>query len=129
MSDIAYYRTFAARVDELRNTLRASIYKIHASGGRLAAYGAAAKGATLLNYMGFGEGIIEFVVDRNPAKVGKYLPGVKLPIRGVESLIQDKPDYVLVLAWNFAAEIIRQNQDYANLGGKFILPVDQEPNL
>jgi hypothetical protein len=128
MANIAYYRSFAERIAELRTRLHESILRIRASGCRLAAYGAAAKGATLLNYMGFNRGVIEYVVDRNPAKVGKYLPGVKLPILPVEKLIQDKPEYVLVLAWNFAKEIIRQNQDYASLGGKFILPV-QGPSL
>jgi hypothetical protein len=79
--------------------------------------------------MEFKPGVIEYVVDRNPAKVGKYLPGVKLPIRPVETLAQDKPDYVLVLAWNFAREIIGQNQDYTSAGGKFILPVEERPSL
>ena len=129
MGDIAYYRSFSARVEEFRTRLRDSIGQIRAGGSRLAAYGAAAKGATLLNYMAFEQGAIEYVVDRNPAKVGKYLPGVRLPIRPVETLTQDRPDYVLVLAWNFAKEIIRQNQDYASLGGKFILPVDERPSL
>lgn len=128
MSEIAYYRSFAERVTEQRARLLERIRQIRAGGSRLAAYGAAAKGATLLNYMGINRGDIEYVVDRNPAKVGKYLPGVKLPILPVEMLTQDMPDYVLVLAWNFAREIIRQNQDYASLGGKFILPV-QAPSL
>lgn len=128
MGGIAYYRSFAERVAEQRAKFRESIRQIRADGSRLAAYGAAAKGATLLNYMGLDRGDIEYVVDRNPAKVGKYLPGVKLPILPVETLMRDKPDYVLVLAWNFASEIIRQNQDYASMGGKFILPV-QGPSL
>jgi hypothetical protein len=129
MGDIAHYRSFSARVEEFRTRLRDSIGQIRSGGSRLAAYGAAAKGATLLNYMAFEQGAIEHVVDRNPAKVGKYLPGVRLPIRPVETLTQDRPDYVLVLAWNFAKEIIRQNQDYASLGGKFILPVHERPSL
>jgi len=129
MADIGYYASFAARVEELRSALHESVRQIRAGGHRLAAYGAAAKGATLLNYMEFKPGVIEYVVDRNPAKVGKYLPGVKLPIRPVETLAQDKPDYVLVLAWNFAREIIGQNQDYTSAGGKFILPVEERPSL
>jgi SAM-dependent methyltransferase len=130
MGEIAYYRSFAERVERLRTELHESIQRIRADGSRLAAYGAAAKGATLLNYMAFSRGVIEYVVDRNPAKVGKYLPGVKLPIRPVETLAEDKPDYVLILAWNFAREIIRQNDDYTSLGGKFILPVqEQRPSL
>ncbi len=98
-------------------------------GPELAAYGAAAKGATLLNYMNFEPGVVEYVVDRNPVKVGKYLPGVKVPIRPVETLTSDLPDYVLLLAWNFATEIIQQNQDYAALGGRFILPIPEQPGI
>jgi hypothetical protein len=79
--------------------------------------------------MKFESGVIEYVVDRNPAKVGKYLPGVKVPIRSVETLTLDRPDYVLVLAWNFAAEIVQQNQEYARMGGQFILPVAERPSL
>ena len=129
MGEFSYYTSFAARVAELRDSLREAVHEIRAAGRRLAAYGAAAKGATLLNYMEFSPGVIEYVVDRNPAKVGKYLPGVKLPIRAVETLMQDRPDYVLVLAWNFAREIIGQNQDYTNLGGRFIVPVEERPSL
>lgn len=129
MDDISYYLSFAAQVEQLRQTLRASVHQMHVEGRRLAAYGAAAKGATLLNYMKFEDGVVEYVVDRNPAKVGKYLPGVKVPIRPVETLTRDRPDYVLVLAWNFAKEIIQQNEDYARLGGQFILPVAERPSL
>ena len=129
MHDIAYYESFAARVEEVRAALRRSIGQIRAGGSRIVGYGAAAKGATLLNYMEFERGVIEYVVDRNPAKVGKYLPGVRLPIRPVDTLAQDKPDYVLILAWNFAKEIIGQNQDYIRLGGKFILPVQERSSL
>lgn len=129
MDDIAYYVSFGAEVEKLRSALHESVRRIRADGRRLAAYGAAAKGATLLNYMKFNKDVIEYVVDRNPAKVGKYLPGVRLPIRPVETLTQDKPDVVLVLAWNFAREIIGQNQDYTRLGGKFILPVEERASL
>jgi hypothetical protein len=127
--DIAHYRTFAERVNELRNELRASIRQIRGDGKRLAAYGAAAKGATLLNSIDLDAGTIEYVVDRNPAKVGKYLPGVRVPIRPVDTLVRDKPDFVLVLAWNFAVEIIRENENYARQGGRFIVPAVNRPSL
>jgi SAM-dependent methyltransferase len=129
MGDLFYYVSFAAHVEQLRQTLHASVRQMRSKGARLAAYGAAAKGATLLNYMKFESGVVEYVVDRNPAKVGKYLPGVKVPVRSVETLTLDRPDYVLVLAWNFAAEIIQQNQEYARMGGQFILPVAERPSL
>jgi hypothetical protein len=79
--------------------------------------------------MKFESGVLEYVVDRNPAKVGKYLPGARLPIRPVETLTLERPDYVLVLAWNFATEIIQQNQEYTRMGGQFILPVAERPSL
>jgi hypothetical protein len=129
MDDLSYYRSFAAHVEDLRQTLHASIQQKRSEGARLAAYGAAAKGATLLNYMKFESGVLEYVVDRNPAKVGKYLPGARLPIRPVETLTLERPDYVLVLAWNFATEIIQQNQEYTRMGGQFILPVAERPSL
>ncbi len=129
MDGFSYFRSFAVRVEQLGRRLRELVDQMRSRGARLAAYGAAAKGATLLNYMKFDTGVIEYVVDRNPAKVGKYLPGVRLPIRAIETLTSDRPDYVLLLAWNFAAEIIEQNQDYARLGGRFILPVGGQPSL
>jgi SAM-dependent methyltransferase len=129
LGDIACYRAFAARADGLRSELAASIRRIRASGKRLAAYGAAAKGATLLNSIGLDHGTIEYVVDRNPAKVGKYVPGVKVPIRPVDTLVLDRPDFVLVLAWNFAVEIIRENGNYTRQGGQFIVPAADRPSL
>jgi SAM-dependent methyltransferase len=129
MDDLSYYLSFAGHVEQLRQTLHASVRQMRSEGARLAAYGAAAKGATLLNYMKFETGVVEYVVDRNPAKVGKYLPGVRVPIRPVETLTLDRPDYVLVLAWNFATEIIEQNQEYSRLGGRFILPVAERSSL
>jgi hypothetical protein len=128
MGELAYYRSFSGRVEKLRQRLAALLEGERAKGARLAAYGAAAKGATLLNYMSLAPGAIEYVVDRNPHKVGKYMPGVRLPIRAVESLTEDKPDYVLILAWNFAAEIMEQNRDYVRSGGRFILPAP-EPRI
>ena len=107
MSDLVYYLSFAARVKELRQTLQAPVRRIPSKGLRLVGYGVAAKGATLLNYMKFENEDVEYVVDRNPVKVGNYLAGVP-----VETFTVDRPDYVLVLAWNFTDEIIQQNQEY-----------------
>lgn len=129
MDDLAYYLSFAGRVEQLKLVLHDSVRKMRSMGARLAAYGAAAKGATLLNYMDFGPEVVEYVVDRNPAKIGKYIPGVRTPILPVEALTRDRPDYVLILAWNFAAEIMQQNREYAELGGQFILPAAERPSL
>jgi SAM-dependent methyltransferase len=122
MGEIYYYESFAERVEGVRRRLREWIGHKHDDGARLAGYGAAAKGATLLNYVQFDPGTVEYVVDRHPAKVGKYMPGVKLPIRTVETLLTDRPHFLLLLAWNFAAEIMRQNKAYIDVGGRFILP-------
>ena len=88
-----------------------------------AAYGASAKGATLLNSSGIGRDRIEFVADRNPYKQGRYLPGGRIPIVGPSALVERSPDYALLLTWNFADEILAQQAEYRQRGGKFIVPV------
>ena len=82
-----------------------------AKGKRIACYGAAAKGATMVNYLDLGEGFFEFVADANPYKQGKYMPGQHIPIRHPDQLVADQPDYVLLLVWNFAGEVMRQQAD------------------
>jgi hypothetical protein len=120
LGKIEYYRDFGARVDRIREDLRSTLAKYQANGKTIAAYGAAAKGATLLNFAGLPEGTISYVVDRNTHKVGKFIPGVKLPIVSVETLQQEQPDYLLILAWNFADEIVEQQRDYFDAGGTFL---------
>ena len=101
------------------------VRRLKASGHRLAAYGASAKGSTLLNYCGLGKQEIELVVDRNPAKQGKFTPGTHLPIFAPEKLLDVRPDFVLLLTWNFKDEILRQQAEFRRLGGRFIVPVPQ----
>jgi hypothetical protein len=96
---------------------------LHASGHSIAAYGASAKGSTLLNYTGIGTELLDFVVDRNTHKQGKFMPGKHLPIHGPEHILEERPDFLLLLAWNFAEEIMAQQQAYRELGGRFIVPV------
>jgi len=117
------YRNFAARVPRLRDETRALIDRLLAEGKRVAAYGAAAKGSTLLNYYGIGAERLEFVADRSPHKHGKRMPGVHVPIVPAEFLAESCPDYCLLLTWNFADEILSQQQRYRDAGGKFIIPV------
>ena len=112
----------------MRDALRALLAEIKHGGGRVAAYGAAAKGATLLNYVGLDTDAIDFVVDRNPHKQGKYMPGARIPILAPEALLERRPDAVLLLAWNFADEIATQQREYLDRGGRFIVPVP-EPKL
>ena len=95
------------------------------AGARLAGYGAAAKGTILLNYVGLGPETLDFVVDRNRHKQGRWVPGVRLPILPPAALLDAQPDYVLILPWNFQDEIIGQQAEYVSRGGKFIIPIPE----
>jgi SAM-dependent methyltransferase len=123
MCSFDYYADFADRVETVRRELLALLQRLKNDGARIAGYGAAAKGSTLLNYVGIDTSLLDYVVDRNVHKQGCYMPGVHLPIRDPRALVEDRPDYTLLLAWNFADEIRRQQAEYEQLGGKFIVPV------
>lgn len=128
ITDITYYRDFTRRVDDLCDRLRDLLGGLKAEGKRIAAYGAAAKGATLLNHAGIGTDTIDFVVDRNIHKHGRCMPGAHVPIRPTEALLDDQPDYVLLLAWNFVEEVTDQQGEYLSRGGRFIVPIP-EPTI
>jgi SAM-dependent methyltransferase len=123
MGSYSYYQGFSRQVEALRTELRRVISELKAEGAKIAAYGAAAKGSTLLNYFGIGRESLDFVVDRSPHKQGKFMPGVRIPIRPPSALLEDKPDHVLLLTWNFKDEILAQQDAYRRQGGKFIVPV------
>ena len=121
-----YYGAFAERVDTLREALLALIGEIRGRGKTIAAYGASAKGSTLLNFYGLGRGgmdCIEFVADRSTAKQGRLTPGMHLPIVSPDALRERMPDYTLLLTWNFAEEILGQQAAYRAAGGRFIVPL------
>jgi len=118
-----FYRGFGDKVQRLREELRGMLRDLKSSGSRIAAYGASAKGATLLNYCCIGRDILDFVVDRSAAKQGYYTPGSHLPIYSPKRLLEERPEYALLLTWNFADEIIGQQQDYRRGGGRFVIPV------
>lgn len=118
-----YYEDFAARVLGIRDDLRRLLAELKAAGHSVAAYGASAKGSTLLNFYGLGAETLDFVADRSTAKQGRLTPGTHLPIVAPEELLRRRPDYALLLTWNFAEEILRQQQPYRDAGGRFIVPL------
>jgi hypothetical protein len=122
----APYARFAGRVEQIKRDLIALVGELRASGRRVAAYGAAAKGTVLLNTTQLGGESLEFVCDKNPLKQGRFMPGVRVPIVGPEELRARQPDYCLVLAWNVANEIMAEQSAYRAAGGRFIIPV---PNV
>jgi hypothetical protein len=120
-----FYRGFGKEVERLRVELVSMLSRLKAEGKRIAVYGASAKGSTLMNYFGLGRPLLDFVVDRSTIKQGHYTPGTHLPIYSPAMLLEEKPDYVLLLTWNFADEILQQQDEYRKQGGRFIIPIPE----
>ena len=123
LDTLDYYREFSTRVADLKTNLLALLRGLKAEGKTIAAYGAAAKGSTLINYVGIGRELLDFVADKNVHKQGRLMPGQKIPIVAAEQIAERRPDYVLLLPWNLESEILAQEQAYRDAGGKFIIPV------
>ena len=117
------YAGFRRDVQRLREDLASLLRRLRGQGRRLAAYGAPAKGTVLLNACGIGTDLLDFTVDRSPHKQGRLVPGVRLPIRAPEDLLEEMPDFTLLLPWNLAEEIVAQQAAYVRKGGAFIVPV------
>ena len=126
--DEATYDAFRERVERIRAELLQILADLKADGKRIVGYGASARGNTLLNYYGIGRETLDYIIDRNPLKQGLYSPGMHIPVEGALRLAEDDPDYVLVIAWNFAEEIARQQAEYLKRGGRFIVPIP-EPRI
>lgn len=117
------YFNFAKKVENVRHDLVSLLLALRSKNKRIVGYGASAKGNIITNYCKIGPEIIDYIVDSIPFKQGKYTPGMHIPIFKESKLLENKPDYVLIMAWNFADEIIEKQKEYRRSGGKFILTV------
>jgi hypothetical protein len=120
---IARYRSFSAQVEETKRNLLEFLIQARRDGKTVAAYGAPGKGNTLLNYCGIRTDFVEYAVDRNPYKHGRYTPGTHIPIHAPERLRQTRPDYILILPWNLKDEIVAQLAYVREWGAKFVVPI------
>ena len=128
VDSVEFYLAFAEKVRDNKERLLEMLNSLKQSDKRIAAYGAAAKAATLLSFVGIDKRHIDFVADLNKFKHGRFMGGNHLPVVSPSAILEERPEYVLILAWNFANEIIRQLSEYRNAGGKFIVPLP-EPGI
>ena len=128
LEDVSTYLAFAERVAENKRALRRTLEDLRSAGKRVAAYGAPAKGNTLLNTCAIGTDLVEYTVDKNPLKVGTLTPGMHLPVKEHSFLAEDQPDVALILPWNLRDEIVEQEAAFRAKGGQFLVPIP-EPQL
>lgn len=123
MDKLAFYTGFQEKTDRVRLDFLSFLIKARQEGKKIAAYGAAAKGNTLLNYCGVKKGLIDFVCDLSPHKQGLYMPGSHIPILPPEEITQQKPDYVVILPWNIKTEVVKQLSHIREWGGQFVVAI------
>jgi hypothetical protein len=119
------YRTFAERVRKTKRELLSCLIQAKQEGKSIVGYGAPGKGNTLLNYCGIGPDFLDYTVDRNPYKHGKFTPGTHIPIYSPDKIHETRPDYLLILPWNLKNEIVQQMSQIREWGGKFIVPIPE----
>lgn len=125
ITDMTYYSAFGEQVRETKRKLLDFLIEAKREGKRVVGYGAPGKGNTLLNYCGIRTDFLDFTVDRNPYKQGKYLPGTHIPIHHPDKIRESRPDYVFILPWNFKDEIMEQLSYIRDWGGRFVVPIPE----
>jgi hypothetical protein len=123
LTDVDRYRQFASQVEETKRGILQLLIRLKSEGAVIAGYGAPGKGNTLLNYCGIRSDFIDFTVDRNPYKQGKFLPGTHIPIYSPDEIDRRRPDFVFILPWNVKEEIVAQLAHIREWGGRFIVPI------
>ncbi len=129
MNTLDFYQGFQYKVDKIKNEFLMFVLEAQQKGQKIAAYGAAAKGNTLLNYSGIRRDLIAFVVDKNPAKQNRYLPGSRIPVLDEKQIKDNKPDYVIVLPWNLIDEVMQQLSYIRQWNGQFVIAIPQLKTL
>ena len=125
LNQIEPWKAFARQAAAAKLQLVAELRRLRAMGKKVVGYGAAAKGMSLLSFLGIRPDLLPYIVDKNPYKQGLLTPGHHIPVFGTEKLLEDRPDVVLILARNFAKEIVAQQAEYAAGGGRFLLPLPE----
>ena len=125
LQDLSLYQGFQKKADKVKNDFLAFLIEQKRAGKSVAAYGAAAKGNTLMNYAGIKHDLIDFVCDAAPSKQGKFMPGSHIPILPPEELSKHQPDWVIIFPWNIAEEVMKQEHHVVAWGGKFIVAVPE----
>jgi C-methyltransferase C-terminal domain len=123
LQTLATYRELARRIDALGAELQALLTGLRKDGKSIAGFGAPAKATTLMYHFGIGPEVMDFIVDDSPLKHGMFTPGMHIPVLSAQAIEERRPDYLVILAWNFAAPIIAKNATFQSKGGRFIVPV------